>query len=158
MLAMNPCPCGHYLGASGRCRCQQREIDRYLRRLSGPLLDRVDIQLQLDAVDPVRLGERDESGTTQRLRAGVLAAREAQWARFGGLNAHVSTRLMREAGRLGEPARICLVAAATDHQLSARGYHRIIRVARTVADLAGAATIEPEHVLQAVMLRCSVRL
>ena len=155
VLAMNPCPCGHFLTSPNRCRCPQRVVDRYLGRISGPLLDRIDIQIQLEAVAPAALGgQPDPSGTTQSLCEAVGQARERQHAR-GGLNAQLSDKLMQGAARLTEAARSCLNVCAGDQELSPRGYYRMVRLARTVADLEGSERIQPDHVLQAVMLRCS---
>lgn len=156
VLAMNPCPCGQLLSGDGRCRCPRADVERYARRLSGPLLDRIDLQVELAAVPPDALGRGpDPDGTSADLAAGVAIARARQQARYGPTrrNATVGDRQLHETCELTAAARTCLDAGATRSALSARGYVRLLRVARTIADLEHDGPIEPRHVLQAMMLR-----
>ncbi|MQY51907.1 YifB family Mg chelatase-like AAA ATPase [Rhodocyclus gracilis] len=153
VAAMNPCPCGFAGDRSGRCRCTPEQVARYRGRLSGPLLDRIDLQIEvpsLDAADLQRLPDGESSAT---VRARVIAARERQLARQGKLNTALSTA---EIDRLCTPdaAGSTLARHAIDRlRLSARAYHRILRVARTIADLADLPCIGEDQVGEAVQYR-----
>src|SRR4051794_39675061 len=153
--ATNPCPCG--FGADERrCRCSETDHARYRRRLSGPLLDRIDIVV--DVQRPASLS--DPSFTTSAaVRAEVVAARELQAARLEGtgvlVNAHMDAALVRRLARFENGARDVLEEAYARSHLSARGHERIVKVARTIADLAGSDDIRAEHVGQALQYRDS---
>jgi len=156
--AMNPCPCG-YLGDPQRhCRCSPEQVSRYRGRISGPLLDRLDLQVQVPAVRFQELaGSEDGQESSQAMRARVLAAREKQRARFpkGKIfaNAHMTPKLLKEHCALTEETRRLLEAAMEKLALSARAYSRILKIARTIADLTGSARILPPHVGEAVQYR-----
>lgn len=162
ILAMNPCPCGYHGcegGSTPACRCAMPAVDRYQQRLSGPLLDRIDLQVALAPIPPEQLGVgSDPEGSSAVLRAGVRAARERQRARYGPgwSNASAPDRLLRERCQLTDAGRTCLEASVQRWRLSGRGFFRVLRVARTIADLDDAEAIVPDHVLQALMLRCRV--
>jgi len=152
VAAMNPCPCG-YLG-SERCRCTPDQVRRYRQRISGPLLDRIDIQLQVlpvprrDLINPQQAGE--PSGP---VRQRVIAARRGQRARQGCLNAQLQATQLKLYCELGENEQRLMEAAAERLNLSARGYHRVLKVARTIADLAGHPQLTPAHLNEALGYR-----
>jgi magnesium chelatase family protein len=153
VAASNPCPCG--LGDQ-RCRCSAADLSRHQRRLSGPLLDRIDVTLSVDR--PSARALRDQTApSSASVRECVVAARERQSRRFAGLgvacNAQMTPRMVRELVG-ATPAALRLLFALHDrHGLSARGHHRVLRVARTVADLEGAAAVERDHVSVALAHR-----
>jgi magnesium chelatase family protein len=155
VAATNPCPCG-FAGDPRRCRCTESDIARHRRRLSGPLLDRVDLLCSLQRPPAPQLTM--PSGTdSEGVRARVVRARAVQSARFAGTgltcNAQMDTRSLRRFARLGEAADARARQAYDTEALSARGMHRIVRVARTIADLAGRDEVAPEDVLTALGLR-----
>jgi magnesium chelatase family protein len=156
--AMNPCPCGYLGDPLHACSCGPISIDRYRSRISGPLLDRIDIHLEVPAVAYRDLvGEQsDENSSTIRLR--VEQARAVQRARFQGqrgvhANAHMTARDLRRYCRLNGPVEAVLRQAVTRLGLSARAYHRVLKIARTIADLAGAAELTTAHVSEAIQYR-----
>ncbi len=151
VASMNPCPCGQVNSSGGRCRCTPGQVDRYQSRISGPLLDRFDLCVEVPPLDPAVLGAaRGRSECSDAVRGRVEQAWARRQARTG--NAWSGERL---AGVLPLPpkARECLIAAARALGLSARGFDRVHRVAQTVADLAGAGSIGPEHVSEALHYR-----
>jgi magnesium chelatase family protein len=153
VAAMNPCPCG-YLGDEARaCRCTPGQLDLYRRRLSGPLLDRVDLWVDVRRVpvDSLRQGAAGER--SEAVRARVLAARGRQGARPARLNARLTARQLGSACLLGAGTEAMLNRAARRFGLSARAYHRVLRVSRTIADLAGSRTVEVGHVGEAMQFR-----
>ena len=157
VAAMNPCPCG-YLGDRGRsCVCPEYRVRQYRSRLSGPLLDRIDLRIDVPRLAPAerRAGTGGEDSATVRAR--VVAARERQLARLAGTgayaNAHMTARQVRRLCRL-RPAAVRLLDDAYEHlRLSARACDRVVKVARTIADLEGAADIGPTHVGEALSYR-----
>jgi magnesium chelatase family protein len=158
VAAMNPCPCGHQGDPTRDCRCDGATVERYLGRVSGPLLDRIDIQLRVPAVRPTELSGEASEEPSVAIRARVEAARERQRARFAGqgavhANAHMGPRDLRRFCRLGGTAEELLRSALSRLGLSARAYHRILKVARTIADLAGSQEIEPSHIAEAIQYR-----
>jgi magnesium chelatase family protein len=154
VAATNPCPCGH--APARRCRCTESELSRHARRLSGPLLDRIDLVVHVQRPAAERLA-RDPTASSEIERARVLAARERQCARLQGTdalcNAHMDARLLRRHVRLADEAEQPLLDAYRRGDLSARGRDRTLRVARTIADLAGADDVEREHVVAALGFR-----
>jgi magnesium chelatase family protein len=157
IAAMNPCRCGH-LGEPGReCSRAPRCGEEYAERLSGPLLDRMDITLQVQAVPPAELSRAPAGETTARIAARVQAARDIQRARWGEggprHNAAADGTLLEERGGLLPDARQLLEQAAERLGLSARGFVRSIRLARTIADLAGSASIQRAHLAEALAYR-----
>lgn len=150
VAAMNPCPCGH-AGEPGRCRCQPAEVRRYLSRLSGPFLDRLDLQVAVRRVPFADLaGKAMESSAVVARR--VLEARARQ-ARRGALNARLPAGQLEVAAPMGPGSREVLQAAAAKRQMSARACHRVLRVARTLADLAGRERLEVEDLAEALDYR-----
>jgi len=158
--AMNPCACGFWGDPVRECRCTPLQIQRYVGRVSGPLLDRIDIHVDVPAV---RFKELSESGgapegeTSADVRARVVVARERQRERFRGSrifsNAQMSSRLIRRHCRLDPAGERLLEQAMTRQGLSARAYDRILKVGRTIADLEGSEQILPAHVAEAVGYR-----
>ena len=158
VAAMNPCPCGYRGDGTGRCRCSESRLERYRSRLSGPLVDRFDIQMEIpriafeELVQPLGLGESAD------LAQVVSAARRRQLERCGVLNARLTNRQLWRTAALSPQARRILKQASNRWQLSNRTTTRILKVARTIADLAGAEALAPEHVAEAIHLRCLDRL
>jgi magnesium chelatase family protein len=158
VAAMNPCPCGFYGDLRRPCSCTPPQINRYRSRISGPLLDRIDIQVQVPAVKFTDLAAAAGGEGSRELRARVRAAREGQQRRFAKsrstfANAQMSPRLVKEHCVLGPEAQRLLEAAMERLGLSARAYTRILKIARTIADLEGAADISPAFVAEAIQYR-----
>ena len=153
VCAMNPCPCGHHGDASGSCRCTPDLIARYRGKLSGPLLDRIDLAIEVPALpaDDLQRGATGESSAIVAQR--VAAARERQIERQGCPNARLDNAGIDAHCPCDESGRQLLAQAVDRLHLSARAYHRILKVARTLADLAGAETLRREHVAEAVQYR-----
>jgi magnesium chelatase family protein len=156
--AMNPCPCGYHGDALRSCSCLPAAIRRYLTRVSGPLLDRIDLHLEVPAVRWRELSTERSGESSAEIRERVSAARLTQLERFAGrrgvfANAHMAPRDIRACCRLTAGADAILRAAIARLGLSARAYHRVLKIARTIADLAGAAAIEPPHVSEAIQYR-----
>ena len=157
--AMNPCPCGFYNDPVRECRCTPPQIQRYVGRVSGPLLDRIDIHVDVPAVRFKELSDRgaSEGETSAEVRARVVAARARQLERFRGghvfSNAHMTPRLIRHYCRLNAEGEALLEQAMTRQGLSARAYDRILKVGRTIADLDASDEIRPQHVAEAIGFR-----
>jgi magnesium chelatase family protein len=153
VAAMNPCPCGFLGHYSGRCRCTPEQVARYRRRVSGPLLDRIDIHIEVAAVPPEEIAGRSEGEPSAKIRARVSAARERQLARQGKPNAQLTSREVGQHTMLDAQGELLLKRAISRLGLSARGYHRILKVARSIADLAGDARVLASHVAEAIQYR-----
>ena len=157
VCAMNPCKCGWYGHPSGRCRCSEADVRRYHSRISGPLLDRIDLIVEVPALEYEELRRRTPSEPSAAIKARVDAARQIQRGRFGGdgtmCNAHIGTKELRQFCALSAEGEELMHQAFDAMGLSARSYDRILRVARTIADLAGSESIEPEHVAEAIQYR-----
>ncbi|HEX9756052.1 MAG TPA: YifB family Mg chelatase-like AAA ATPase [Gemmatimonadales bacterium] len=156
--AMNPCPCGYRGEPTRECHCGPGVVDRYLARISGPLLDRIDIHLAVPAVAWRELRATEPAESSAAIRQRVEAARTRQRERFRDrlgvrANAHMTSRDVRRWCPLDAPAEALLRAAIQRLGLSARAYHRVLKLARTIADLSGADGLEPGHVAEAIQYR-----
>src|SRR5436853_137527 len=156
--AMNPCPCGYFGDTQHNCVCGPLGVERYLARVSGPLLDRIDIHLEVPAVKYRALADQGGGEPSEAMRERVDRARAVQRDRFASrpgvyANAHMTARDIRTFCRVSDGADALLRTAITRLALSARAYHRILKIARTIADLAGAASLESRHVSEAIQYR-----
>jgi magnesium chelatase family protein len=150
---MNPCPCG-YLGSPTRaCRCSPDQVSRYQGKLSGPLLDRIDLHIEVPSLPATDLLTAPPGESTEAIAARSLAARNFALARQGCANADLQGQAIDAQSRLSDKASALLQKAATQLGWSGRSTHRSLKVARTIADLAGSATIEAAHVAEAVQYR-----
>ena len=158
LAALNPCPCGYYGHPTIECTCSSALIARYQHRISGPLLDRIDIHVQVPPVDFDKLTDERQGEPSKTIRARVEAARQRQIKRFQGhdhvtCNADMGVAEVREFCGVDSSGRALLKAAMRQLQLSARAYHRILKLARTVADLAASPRIETVHLAEAIQYR-----
>jgi len=155
---MNPCPCGYQTDPRRECRCSPMQIARYRNRISGPLMDRIDIHVEVPAIsyDQMARPERGEASSVVRER--VMRARRVQQERYRDVpgvhdNAGMPSKLVRGVCRLGRDAEQMLRVAMADLHFSARAYDRILKVARTIADLGGSETVRPADVSEAIQYR-----
>src|SRR6202162_680276 len=159
VAAMNPCPCGYFNDRSRECHCTPMIIQRYVSKISGPLLDRIDIHIDVPSVNYRELRSGIVPESSADIRARVIRARETQLLRFGSegeriyANAQMGSREIRKYCELGTDSEHLLERAMAKQVLSARAHARILRGARTVADLGGAETIEPGHIAEAIQYR-----
>ena len=161
VAAMNPCPCGHYGDAKRECRCTPIQMQRYRNRISGPLLDRIDIHVEVPAMEYQQLASLEKGENSAQIRARVVASRVVQRERFAQgksahaihCNANMRSKDVHKHCVLDDAAQGLLKAAMADLHLSARAYDRILKVARTIADLAGAADLAADHVAEAIQYR-----
>lgn len=157
VCAMNPCRCGWYGDPSGRCTCSASSIDNYLARISGPLLDRIDIIIQVPAVEFESLRSRSRGEPSSAIRERVNAARKIQIERFAGSdtqnNAHMTPAQLQKICKLDDDCAELMKAAFEVMGLTARSYDRILKVARTIADLDGSTEIKTEHIAEAIQYR-----
>lgn len=158
VASMNPCPCGFYNHPTKECTCLPGQVAKYKNRISGPLLDRIDLQVEILPVPFDKLASESVGESSVSIRERVVRAREIQARRFAGetevyTNAQMNSRLIKQHCRLGEDAKKRLKFAMEKYNMSARAYDRILRVSRTIADLAGSAEIRPEHIAEAIGYR-----
>ncbi len=155
--ALNPCPCGFFNDGRRECICAQTQIARYLAKISGPLLDRIDLQVEVPALTPEEIASTTAGEASASIRERVEAARQIQRERFrrshADCNAEMNTRQMRKCCELAPSSRRLLEHAVSRLALSARGYDRVLKVARTIADLAAAERIDSSHIAEAVHYR-----
>ena len=157
IAAMNPCPCGYYTDPRHTCRCTAQQIQRYRSKISGPLLDRIDIHVEVPAVPRKALLAEMHAEPSETIRQRVVAARMLQIQRFKRTkiysNAQMANRHIRAHCRIGDDAAVLLESAIERLGLSARAYNRILKISRTIADLNGTADIQIEHVTEAIQYR-----
>jgi magnesium chelatase family protein len=153
VAAMNPCPCGWLGDPAGRCACRGAALERYQRRISGPIRDRLDLWVHVPRIPPISLLAGPEPESSAAVAERVSAARAVALGRSGGLNAQLSGRTLRATCRLDQRGLTRAVALADGAGLSARATERLLRVARTIADLAGAPAVEVEHLEEAARFR-----
>jgi len=151
--AMNPCPCGHAGDPAVACSCLPGAIERYRGRLSGPLLDRIDLRVHVPRLPFERLRDDARAEPSAAVRGRVIAARERMRARASCPNAELGVAALRRHCSLDAAADALISAAMHARRLSPRGYHRLLRVARTAADLAGRERIASDDVVTALLLR-----
>jgi len=155
--SMNPCPCGYYGDPVKECTCSNMMVSRYQKRISGPLLDRIDIHVEVPRVEYEKLADDRLGEPSAAIRARVEAARERQRQRFAGTglmsNADMGPAEVRDYCRVDDAGKSLLRAAMQQLQMSARAYHRILKLARTIADLAGSEKIETAHLAEAIQYR-----
>jgi magnesium chelatase family protein len=157
IAAMNPCPCGYLGDAKHPCKCNPTQIERYMGRISGPLLDRIDMHIEVPAVPYQELAARQDGTSSSGMREQVLRARAVQARRFGGdgqrLNSRMMSRQLRRFCILDAESQGLLQSAMDELGLSARAHDRILRVSRTIADLDGSEQIPPGHMIEAIGYR-----
>ncbi len=154
IAAMNPCPCGYLGDTAGNCRCSAEQIQRYRLRISGPLLDRLDMHVEVPRVKAeVLQGQETSAETSQQVATRVLRARTVQWQRQGKCNARLSAAEVERWCVPEAAAQTLLMRAMQKFALSARAYHRILKVARSIADLQGVEMLGVAHVSEAIALR-----
>jgi magnesium chelatase family protein len=160
--AMNPCPCGYYGDPSRPCTCSSTAVTRYQKRISGPLMDRIDIHIQVPRVEYQKLRDMRAGESSAEVRARVEAARERQRNRFDGTdiasNADMRPAQIRQFCALDADCQTLMKTAMRQLQLTARAYHRVLKLARTIADLAGAESITQVHLAEAIQYRPKLEL
>ncbi|HJT82425.1 MAG TPA: YifB family Mg chelatase-like AAA ATPase [Chthoniobacterales bacterium] len=158
VAAMNPCPCGYFGDLKRECRCSPVQVQRYRQRISGPLLDRIDLHIEVPAVEYRDVASERTEESSSAIRERTSRARQRQQARFSGpgqtnCNARMTAKQLKQYCRLTSESNELIRVAMTDLNLSARAYDRILKVSRTIADLDSAEEIMPEHVSEAIQYR-----
>ena len=157
IAAMNPCPCGYLGHVSGKCHCTSEHVLRYQDRISGPLLDRIDMQIEVAAMDPATLSATADGDASAAIAARVSKAYERQLARQGKPNQRLATREIDRYCRLDAAGEALLRASMLQLHWSARAYHRVLKIARTIADLAGTDSISDHNIQEAIQSRRGLR-
>lgn len=153
IAAMNPCPCGYFGDDSGRCRCTQDQIRRYQGQTSGPLLDRIDLHIDVPPISPSTLQKTPESENSAAVQSRVMQARHIQIERQAGINAQLGPKQREQVCKLTEDDERWFLEAIERLDLSARGFHRLLKISRTIADLDKKENIERTHLLEALSYR-----
>ena len=158
VAAMNPCPCGYFGDRKRECRCSERQVQAYRNKISGPLLDRIDIHVEVPSIHYQELTSLESGEPSSEIRQRVMTARGIQQERFKRLrtvhcNAGMGAKELQKYGNLLPEARDLLKMAITELNFSARAYDRILKVSRTIADLAGAESVDGDHVSEAIQYR-----
>lgn len=153
IAAMNPCPCGYAFHQDNRCQCSANVIKRYKNRISGPLLDRIDLHIEVPPLSAQELQQQQPGESSANVRERVLVAHQQQIQRQGNLNAALNPQQLDHYVQLDQTSKNILTVAQQRLQLSARAYHRILRVARTIADLNASPTISSLHITEALSYR-----
>jgi magnesium chelatase family protein len=164
VAAMNPCPCGNSGSKQKACICKPSDLDRYKRRLSGPIMDRIDLWVSVGNVDYKKLSGEGDGEKSEKIKERVTRAREIQKNRFQKFGKNISTNSEMNVKELGlmvpllGKVRDLLDDSAEHFALSARAYHRVIKIARTIADLEGSENVEENHILEAIQYRPKVNM
>ena len=162
VCAMNPCRCGWFGHPSGRCTCTDSQVQSYLRRISGPLLDRIDMHVEVPSVEYEAMRRKEQPETSQQVRSRVNAARQVQQRRYEGTgvtcNAYMTPAMIGQYCRLDAAGEKLMQGAFDRLGLTGRSHDRILRMARTIADLEGEAQILPAHLAEAIQYRSSAML
>jgi len=163
VAAMNPCPCGYFTDPKRPCKCSPNVIERYMGRISGPLIDRIDIHVEVPPVPWRQLRATDDGLCSDEMRRRVVEARRIQHERFGPAvgsdgspvttNAMMSSRKVRQFCRLDSAGELLLKQAMNELGLSARAHDKVLKIARTIADLEAAEAIQPHHIAEAIQYR-----
>jgi magnesium chelatase family protein len=159
VASMNPCPCGYYNHPEKECTCPPGAVFKYLNRVSGPLLDRIDLHMEVVPVSFAQLSPGGSCESSQQIRQRVMAAREMQRRRYEGAapviycNAQISGRLLRHYCRIDQAGEQLLGLAMEKLKLSVRAHDHILKISRTIADLSGSEGIHPEHLAEAIQFR-----
>lgn len=158
IASMNPCPCGYFNHPEKECTCTPVMVQRYLNKISGPLLDRIDLHVEVTPVPFSELSSQKNSENSSAVRERVMKARDIQAKRFEGhegiyCNAQMGSKLLKEICVISQVGQNLLKTAMDRLNLSARAYDRILKVSRTIADLAGSEDIRPEHLAEAIQYR-----
>ena len=153
IAAMNPCPCGYLGHHNAKCRCTPDQVARYRARISGPLLDRIDLQIEVPALPEAELTAAANGEASDVIRSRVESARQRQLKRQNQPNAQLSTKEIEAFCTTDAAGEALLKQAIAKLDLSARAYHRILKVARTIADIAGSDAIHAAHIAEAVQYR-----
>lgn len=157
VAAMNPCPCGYFGDTSGRCSCTEDQIRRYQGQTSGPLLDRIDLQIEVPPISITELQHQQPGESSQQVQERVITAWKTQYARQGCTNNHLSNPQIEQFCCLSENDKNLLTLAIEKLQLSARAYHRVLKIARTIADLEQEENISSGHLMEALSYRKTER-
>lgn len=157
IASMNPCQCGYYGSQEKKCSCKPEQIQKYINRISGPLLDRIDIHIEVNQIKYSQLEQKGKTETSNEIRARVNKARKIQLKRYKEYdifsNSQLSPKLMEKFCKLDNKSKKILEIAFDKLGLSARAYNRILKVSRTIADLEGCETIEDKHLAEAIQYR-----
>jgi magnesium chelatase family protein len=158
IASMNPCPCGYFNHPDKECTCSSVMVQRYLNKISGPLLDRIDLHVEVTPVAFSELSSQRTSETSEVIRERVIKAREIQAERYKEqpgvyANAQMSSKMLKEICRINTVGQNLLKTAMDRLNLSARAYDRILKVSRTIADLGASEDIKPEHLAEAIQYR-----
>ena len=153
VAAMNPCPCGYAFNQDSRCQCSPESIKRYQNRISGPLLDRIDLHIDVPPLQAQELQDNKPVENSETVRQRVITAYNIQIERQNALNMSLSPKQLEQYAPLDPPAQKMIELAQQKLNLSARGYHRILRVARTIADLNQSPDIQTGHLSEALSYR-----
>ena len=157
IASMNPCPCGYYGDKTHKCQCSPMQIQRYLNKISAPLLDRFDLHIEVPAVDFNKLSSKEKGESSHSIRQRVIAARQIQLERYKGKPIFCNSQLISEDidtyCEITEKQKEILKKAFVMLKMSARAYSRILKVSRTLADLDASKNIQDKHIMEAIQYR-----